>query len=871
MYCCSKKPKIKKKLKNQSKEESNNPKKISKKKSKSLKFSNGKIISEDKSINKSVKAILSNKGQGLILKQYKIQDKNLDSICLGIVDLINETKTTFHHKNLTKYQVCQYKKKNLIIITEKHPMVFEEIPITKESHIKKFFKQILQAMSYLHSKKVYNINLKINNLLLDGNGIIKLRDYIGKPFFDIITGEADDGDREYGVENGVYEDVMSLIRVIRGLVYDRDVEIVSERDYISFMKYLENYKILKYVNFKVLLDHPFLEEGEISEVGTFYRKSKSKKDKDNIVNKFYSTVVGGKNKLRKKEFGEDSHNEYFSGNLSVYNKKKKYEDREVKRARNLESLQRKGEGILDNLVEDSSKEVLEDLDHEEEDLLNNLIPDSEDENLKSEINKKDKKTDFLKVSDEDDIKSYRNFSSKNKNSLDINEKNYILNNFKKQNNETDKSLHHSSKITKKKDYLNVFYKDDISADSENERKNFFKRIGTGEFKKVNIYNITEEDEESDKSKTDTEKINKNPRKSDFFKNKNFNKESNYHDSFESEEIKNFIKKKNKIYREKNLKKNVIEKKKNSKKIDFENSHKESYEYSLNDSIDDSEEELRRISIKDSEKIFSKYSKKNSQKRFTKKISEKSFGNNSTTISQKRFGNNREKNSDKQKNNYLKKNKEKRTSKYSKRISKKYDNKNFFEYDLEDYEKKKKNKKSFITKKGNLKNNYSKKRINKYLETKNNKNKDFLKKIKQNFQIKNIKNANSQEIYKKQNKKNYYNEEISQLINNYDQKKNKKKENSLTKHLDRRKYSTRKRRFTEKNYFNINKNYFSKMSKTEFIQNNIQKNIINNINIINPIRERDSSYMRKRSSNKFDNYGMDYNSRKAFRMRGTSLF
>ena len=106
-------------------------------------------------------------------------------------------------------------------------------------------------MSYLHSKQVYNINLKPNNIFQNQIGVVKIRDYIGNNFFKIF--EKDEEIQDKGVQNDIYLDIMSLIKLVRVLVYDKNVKIEDKNSYRSFMNLLESFLGKKEIDFDKIL------------------------------------------------------------------------------------------------------------------------------------------------------------------------------------------------------------------------------------------------------------------------------------------------------------------------------------------------------------------------------------------------------------------------------------------------------------------------------------------------------------------------------------------------------------------------------------------------------------------------------------------
>lgn len=67
------------------------------------------------------------------------------------------------------------------------PSTFEDVPFQSENHVKNVIRGILQGMEILHKNNVTNVNLKVENILFDRKGQVKLRDYLAKDFFEMIV------------------------------------------------------------------------------------------------------------------------------------------------------------------------------------------------------------------------------------------------------------------------------------------------------------------------------------------------------------------------------------------------------------------------------------------------------------------------------------------------------------------------------------------------------------------------------------------------------------------------------------------------------------------------------------------------------------
>ena len=65
-------------------------------------------------------------------------------------------------------------------------MTFADIPFNNEKNLKVYLKQIIQAMQYLYELEIYGINLKPHNILINSEGVLKIRDYLGQKYLDDI-------------------------------------------------------------------------------------------------------------------------------------------------------------------------------------------------------------------------------------------------------------------------------------------------------------------------------------------------------------------------------------------------------------------------------------------------------------------------------------------------------------------------------------------------------------------------------------------------------------------------------------------------------------------------------------------------------------
>jgi serine/threonine protein kinase len=86
------------------------------------------------------------------------------------------------HPNITKYLESECIENTLFIYLEYVPggslrYIIDKFGPLKENLIKKYLKQILDALEYLHSKKIVHRDIKCANILLDVKGNIKFSDF----------------------------------------------------------------------------------------------------------------------------------------------------------------------------------------------------------------------------------------------------------------------------------------------------------------------------------------------------------------------------------------------------------------------------------------------------------------------------------------------------------------------------------------------------------------------------------------------------------------------------------------------------------------------------------------------------------------------
>jgi serine/threonine protein kinase len=117
---------------------------------------------------------------GLEVGIKKISNKKYISSSLSIEDEINFLmKNT--HPNILKFVNLHRALNNTFIITEyvKGKDLYDKIISGKmtEDYIKKIFIQLLKTLEFLHSKKYYHRDIKLENILVDNDDNIKLIDF----------------------------------------------------------------------------------------------------------------------------------------------------------------------------------------------------------------------------------------------------------------------------------------------------------------------------------------------------------------------------------------------------------------------------------------------------------------------------------------------------------------------------------------------------------------------------------------------------------------------------------------------------------------------------------------------------------------------
>ena len=120
-----------------------------------------------------------NTGEIVAMKTIKINEM---SRMINVVKVVEELKK-LQHKNILKYIGSQLgqDENEIDIITDvcnggSVKQLLEKFDFFDEKLIKLYVKQILEGLIYLHGKGIVHRNINTSNILIDGNGVVKLSD-----------------------------------------------------------------------------------------------------------------------------------------------------------------------------------------------------------------------------------------------------------------------------------------------------------------------------------------------------------------------------------------------------------------------------------------------------------------------------------------------------------------------------------------------------------------------------------------------------------------------------------------------------------------------------------------------------------------------
>lgn len=131
------------------------------------------------------KALNKVNGKFIAVKHLKLRFFNnqadLNKLKNNLAKEINLLRE-LEHPHIVKYLGCKEEGENVYIYMEHMPggslsSMLKQYGRFEENVIKKFTKQLLEGLAYLHSKKVIHSDLKGCNILSDGRGNVKLSDF----------------------------------------------------------------------------------------------------------------------------------------------------------------------------------------------------------------------------------------------------------------------------------------------------------------------------------------------------------------------------------------------------------------------------------------------------------------------------------------------------------------------------------------------------------------------------------------------------------------------------------------------------------------------------------------------------------------------
>jgi len=113
----------------------------------------------------------------LIRNSFSQESKLIDEICAEI-----KIMEKLDHPNIVRYLNCELEENHLNIFLEyvaggSISSLISKFGPFPQAVIKRYLKQILMGLSYLHSEGILHRDIKGANILVDGNGTIKLADF----------------------------------------------------------------------------------------------------------------------------------------------------------------------------------------------------------------------------------------------------------------------------------------------------------------------------------------------------------------------------------------------------------------------------------------------------------------------------------------------------------------------------------------------------------------------------------------------------------------------------------------------------------------------------------------------------------------------
>ena len=210
-----------------------------------LSYKQGKVFHEDKSkkICSALCTSTSASGIGIMVKRIKIADPVTPQkveACERLLQLIEKIKK-IEHPNLVRYLEASYDldAQYFEIITEQLPISLEENQVTDEWHTKIYIMQILEAVEYLDSVGFSNLNLKLNNILFDHYGNLKIRDYVGNQYIEFLMSHDDSFYEKDSSKLNTETDIKCFMNIIRNIGMYK-VKFRNASSYNGLIFYLEN-------------------------------------------------------------------------------------------------------------------------------------------------------------------------------------------------------------------------------------------------------------------------------------------------------------------------------------------------------------------------------------------------------------------------------------------------------------------------------------------------------------------------------------------------------------------------------------------------------------------------------------------------------
>ncbi|EAR92109.2 cyclin-dependent kinase-like Serine/Threonine kinase family protein (macronuclear) [Tetrahymena thermophila SB210] len=149
---------------------------------------------------KVYKGFIKKTGKFIAVKQLKLGLKDNNKLQEKLEQYLQEIALLNHleHPNIVKYYDCKHEEDNILIYMEQMPggslsSMLEKFGRFEEALIKKFVKQIISGLAYLHSQGIVHRDIKGANILTDGNGTVKLADFGAARYRDTICLPTADG------------------------------------------------------------------------------------------------------------------------------------------------------------------------------------------------------------------------------------------------------------------------------------------------------------------------------------------------------------------------------------------------------------------------------------------------------------------------------------------------------------------------------------------------------------------------------------------------------------------------------------------------------------------------------------------------------